>query len=94
MKEGENIKDLLNAMLKAYGLEEQLDERDVVGKWEELMGKAIAKRTEKIYLNKGILYIRLNSSVLRQELSYAHKELAERLNRELGKRVVKEIRFI
>ena len=46
----------------------KLNETAVINSWEEIVGKAISSRTSKIYINDHILYVHLNSSVVRNEL--------------------------
>lgn len=85
------LKELVNQMLRAYGLGEKLDEMSLIKSWEDIVGKMIAKHTKDIYFNKGNLYISLDSAPLRQELSFAKSRLREKLNEHAGKVLVKEI---
>ncbi|MBL4707651.1 MAG: DUF721 domain-containing protein [Flavobacteriales bacterium] len=90
-KEEKPLKELVNQMLRAYGLGDRLDEMSLVKSWEEIVGKMISRHTSEIYFKSGILYVRLDSAPLRQELSYAKTKLKERLNEKAGKLMVKEI---
>tara|TARA_R110000868_G_scaffold241441_3_gene496006 strand:+ start:813 stop:1103 length:291 start_codon:yes stop_codon:yes gene_type:complete len=85
------LKELVNQMLRAYGLGEKLDEMSLIKSWEDIVGKMIAKHTKDIYFRQGNLYIILDSAPLRQELSYAKTRLVEKLNQHAGKQMVKEI---
>lgn len=85
------LKELVNQMLRAYGLGEKLDEMSLIKSWEDIVGKMIAKHTKDIYFRHGNLYIILDSAPLRQELSYAKTRLVEKLNQHAGKQMVKEI---
>lgn len=85
------LRELVDKMLRAYGLGEKLDEVSLIKSWEETVGKMIAKHTSDLYFREGVLYISLDSSALRQELSYAKSKLIENLNKKAGKRMVKEI---
>jgi len=85
------LKQLVNKMLRSYGLGDRLDEMSLVKSWEELVGKMIARHTDEIYFNKGTLYVKLDSSTLRQELSYVKSDLVQRLNEKAGKIMVKDI---
>jgi hypothetical protein len=55
------------------------------------MGRAISARTSKLYFRDGILYVHLNSSVVRNELSMIKEAVRERLNSAAGSEIVKEI---
>lgn len=90
-KQEKPLKDLVNQMLRAYGLGEKLDEISLIKSWESIVGKMIAKHTKDIYFRQGNLYIILDSAPLRQELSYAKTRLLDKLNQHAGKQLVKEI---
>lgn len=92
-KEEKPLKQLVNQMLRAYGLGAKLDEMSLVKSWENIVGSMIAKHTTDIFFKEGKLYIKLDSAPLRQELSYAKTKLVEKLNEEAGKKMVNEIIF-
>jgi len=92
-QEEKPLRELVNQMLRAYGLGDRLDEMSLVKSWEEIVGKMIAKHTTEIYFNRGILYIKLDSAPLRQELAYAKTKLIDRLNDQAGKQMVTDINF-
>jgi hypothetical protein len=59
--------------------------------WREVMGNNVNSYTNEIVLKKNTLYVNLNSSVLRQELSFGKQKIVDLLNKELGKTVIKKI---
>lgn len=85
------LKEAIGAMLKTYQLDTRLDETQVVNAWEKVMGPVISKYTTRVKMDKGILYVQLNSAVLRQELSYQKTEIANKLNAECGSVIVQEV---
>jgi predicted nucleic acid-binding Zn ribbon protein len=93
MSDNRPLKDVIDQMLRAYGLGEKLDEMSLVKSWEEIVGKMIAKHTTEIYFKSGILYVKLDSATVRQELSYAKSTLIEKLNRKAQKRMLTDIIF-
>ena len=92
-KDERPLRELVDQMLRAYGLGDRLDEMSLVKSWEDIVGKMIAKHTTDIYFNRGVLYIALDSAPLRQELTYAKTKLIDRLNEQAGKQMVKDINF-
>lgn len=90
-KEEKPLKELVNQMLRAYGLGDKLDEISLVKSWEEIVGKMIARHTTDIYFNSGTLHVKLDSAPLRQELSYAKTKLINLLNEKAGKTMVIDI---
>ncbi len=59
--------------------------------WEQLMGKTIARYTEKIHIHAGVLYINTSVAPLRQELLYQKENIVQRVNEALGEKVIKEV---
>ena len=89
----EGLKSVIDRMIKAYGWEDKIYEARLVQAWEKVLGSVISKHTDKLSLYKGILYVQLNSSALRNELSYAKSKLIKRLNKEVEKDIVEDIVF-
>jgi predicted nucleic acid-binding Zn ribbon protein len=63
----------------------------VINSWEEVVGKAISSRTSKMYIKDHILFVHLNSSVVRNELLMLKQALKEKLNEKAGSEVIKDI---
>jgi predicted nucleic acid-binding Zn ribbon protein len=83
----EAIKDYVREM----NMEGKLNEIGLINSWEEIVGKAISSRTSKIYIRDHVLYINLNSSVVRNELLMLRQELIEKLNQKAGTEVIRDI---
>lgn len=83
----EAIKDYINEM-KLGG---KLGEVGIINSWEEIVGKAISSRTTRIYIKDHVLYVHLNSSVVRNELLMLREVLKEKLNEKAGSDIVKDI---
>lgn len=85
------LKEALKAMLEHYKLKGKLNQSKIRHHWEEMMGPSIANYTQDIRLQKGKLYIVINSAPLRQELSYGKEKIKRLLNEELGEEAIKEV---
>jgi Dna[CI] antecedent, DciA len=88
------MKDAFESFLKVYNLKSKFNETYLVVYWERIMGASIAKRTEKMYIKSGVLFIRLNSAPLSQELLLAKTKLIQLLNTEIGEQVINDVVFI
>jgi predicted nucleic acid-binding Zn ribbon protein len=86
-----SLAEAMQDYIKEMNLEGKLNEVHLIGSWEEIVGKAIASRTSKIYIRDQILYIHLTSSVVRNELFMLRQVLLEKLNEKAGSEVIKEI---
>ena len=84
---GEVIKDLL----RQSGWERKLDEVKIITEWDKVLGPSLAKYTEEVFIQNNKLHIRLNSSTVRQELSYKKSEIIKDLNEAVGKEVITDI---
>ena len=85
------LAEAIQDYLKEMHLEGKLSETGVINSWEEIVGKAIASRTSKIYIREGVLYVHLNSSVVRNELLMLRQALKEKINEKAGTEVIREI---
>lgn len=92
-KSDEKVGEIIDKLFRAYGLADKMKEMDIVNAWEEMMGKAVANRTEKIFVSNKVLHIKLNSSVMRDELSYGKNVIIERVNQRAGEEMVTDIWF-
>ena len=86
-----SLKDLIDAYLDLYKLKSRVTQEELTAAWPEIMGPSIAKHTTELYLAKGILIIRLDSSVLRQELTYGKDAITRNINKHFNREVVKEV---
>ena len=59
--------------------------------WEQIMGKTIAKYTEKIQITGSTLFITSSVAPLKNELLYQKDKIIERVNEALGEKVIKEV---
>ena len=86
-----SLAEALDDYIKEMNLGPKLKEVAVINSWEEIVGKAISSRTTKIFIKDSILYVHLNSSVVRNELLMLRESLRERLNKKAGSEVIKDI---
>lgn len=84
---GDALKYFLNhSKLKGYMQAMQIEEV-----WEEIMGKTIAKYTDKIQIQGKTLYITTTMAPLKQELLYQKENIIKRVNEKLGENVIKDV---
>lgn len=83
--------DVLKEFVQQNRLQNGLDNVNVEEVWYAEMGPAVKKYTTGIQLKKDTLYVRLSSSVLREELGYGKSKIIRNLNEALGKELVKKL---
>ena len=68
-----------------------IDNVKVQDAWAKTMGENIQKYTYKVYYKRGILYVKLKSSVLKEELTFEKVKIIKLINKELGKEYIKDM---
>ena len=87
----ESLGQVIDRMLKVYRLKSGLTEIKLKSDWAEIVGPAVAGRTDDIILRGGKLILRLSSAALRQELHYQREDIVRNVNQHLGEDLVKEV---
>ena len=83
--------DLIREFFELHKGPDYLDEMKAVNLWGQVVGPFIASHTIDLCLRNKVLFVRVDSDVLRNELSYSKSELVGKLNDLVGKEVVKEM---
>ena len=89
----EGIDQVIDRLLKAYQLDSRMKEMDIISGWEEMMGKAVAYRTESLSIRDKVLHVKLNSSIMRDELMYGKQVIIERVNQKACKVMINDVWF-
>lgn len=87
------MKELVDKLMSAYQLQGKMTEMEVLSKWEEMMGKAVAIRTTNLQIRHGVLIVALNSSVMRDELLHGKQIIIQRVNETAGKQIIHDVWF-
>ena len=92
-KRGElkNISKVVEEVFSQKHFRIGIDNIRVQDAWVKTMGDNIQKYTYKVYYKRGILYVKLKSSVLKEELTFEKAKIIKLLNKELGKEYIKEM---
>lgn len=88
------LKDAISKMLDVYRLRRKFDETSILAIWPEIMGTAIANRTKQIYIHDKKLFIRIESSVIKNELVMVRQGIIQKLNAHAGTEVITEMIFL
>jgi predicted nucleic acid-binding Zn ribbon protein len=84
---------IVGKIMKAYGLEKRMKEMDILKGWPEMMGVAVANRTTNLRINNRILYISMDSAVMREELLNGKQIILQRVNDFAGQKVIDDVWF-
>ena len=85
------LKAAIEEFLDAYRLRDKMNETKALGAWEKVVGKVVAKNTGELHIRRRVLYVRVTSAALRNELLFARRKIIDALNREAGAKVIDDI---
>ncbi len=87
------IGDLVRLYLREEGLETPLNQHRLIDSWGEVMGAGILRYTGDIFIRNQTLWVKIESSVLRQELNTGRQQIVRRLNDHVGAQVITDVKF-
>jgi predicted nucleic acid-binding Zn ribbon protein len=85
------IGDALQSFLKSAKWQSRIDEIRLKEKWEEIMGRTIAKYTREVQLKDGVLYISTDVAPLKQELQIGKAQIIKNINDYFKSEMVKTV---
>jgi hypothetical protein len=59
--------------------------------WEQIMGKTVARYTDKLQVINDTLFITTQVAPLKQELIFQKEKIIQRVNEALGQRIINKI---
>jgi len=86
-----SMQDAIKLFLKQSKLKNGLQALRIEDVWEEIMGKTIAKYTDKIQIINQTLFISSTVAQLKHELLYQKEKIIERVNEALGEKVITDV---
>jgi hypothetical protein len=86
-----HIGDALRDFLNKSKLKSGLRAVQIESAWEEIMGKTIARYTDKIQIVNHTLFIYTSVGPLKQELLYQKPKIIERVNEAFQEEVISEV---
>jgi predicted nucleic acid-binding Zn ribbon protein len=86
-----SVGDILKEIIKTHKLQAGIDQIAVTDAWKNTMGNGVQRYTKQVSLKGKTLYVQLDSSVLREELSHNSSKIIKVINEALGKELISEI---
>jgi len=87
----QSLKQAIENWLEGHPVARRAKETRVINVWGRLLGRSVKNRTVKAHFSNGRLYVKLDSSVLRSELSYSKADIIRKMNLELGSEMVTDL---
>jgi hypothetical protein len=86
-----SIGDAIQQFLKGSRIKGDIQALQIGDVWEKVMGKTVAKYTDRIHIMNGTLFITTHVAPLKQELSYQKEKIKLRVNEALKDNVIKDV---
>ena len=86
-----SIQEAMQQFLKHSRLRTGIQAVQIEELWESLMGKTIAKYTDKIQVSGNTLFINTSVAPLKNELLYQKDAIIERVNEALKEKLIKNV---
>ncbi len=88
------IADVLTEMLKSVGLEKALKEYSIISDWKAIVGEKIAGHAEPMEIKDGMLFLKVENSVWRNQLFSLKGEMLKKINQYAGKKIIRSIYYL
>ena len=86
-----SIGEVIKKLISNNKLSKKLDVLNVLDVWNNIIGKDLEKYIKSTKLVDDKLYVKLRSSIVRNEMSYKKTQLIQRINKKLNKDFIKDI---
>ncbi len=86
-----SLQDAMQQFLKNSKFKTYIQAIQIEEVWESMMGKTVAKYTDKIQIIGTTLFITTAVAPLRNELLYQKDTILQRVNEALGEKTIKEV---
>jgi hypothetical protein len=86
-----SIGEALKQFLESSRIKGGIQALQIEDAWEQIMGKTVARYTDKLQIIGDKLIITTTVAPLKHELIYQKEKIRQRVNEALGKNVIKEI---
>ncbi|GHU62340.1 hypothetical protein FACS1894123_03110 [Bacteroidia bacterium] len=74
-------------------LSAKLFETRLMDSWSEVLGNSVSRFTKSLFIKNRVLYVKLTSSVLKNELTLCREQLIDKLNSHSAHKVIDNIVF-
>ncbi|MEO6523948.1 MAG: DUF721 domain-containing protein [Mucilaginibacter sp.] len=85
------MKEAIEQMLNVYKIKRKFDETGIIAAWPELVGKMVANRTKQIYIYDKKLFLRIESSVVKNEIVQMRAQIIEKVNEKAGNVLIEDV---
>lgn len=88
------LKNEIDNFMNYIGLDNKMQELQILNIWKECVGEAIAKYSSPLEIRKGKLFVRVENAAWRYELSLKKVQIIDKLNISFKKKLIRDIIFV
>lgn len=89
-----SLKEAIEQMMQVYKIKRKYDETGVIANWPDLVGKSVANRTKELFIHDKKLFLRIESSVIKNELMLMRTQIIDKINEDAKSVLIDEIIFL
>ena len=89
-----HLKKAIEEAIDSAGIKSALSQEAAVVLWGSIVGDAVSSVTKAERVESGTLIVKVETAVWRQELHMQKEEIINKINKKIGTRAIREIRFI
>jgi hypothetical protein len=86
-----SFKDAMQQFLNQSRIKGDIQALQIDDVWEKIMGKTVARYTDKLQIFGDKLVVTTHVAPLKQELAYQKEKIIQRVNEALGQKVIREV---
>ena len=89
-----HLKKAIEEAIDSAGIKSALSQEAAIVLWGSIVGEAVSSVTKAERVESGTLIVKVETAVWRQELHMQKEEIINKVNKKIGTRAIREIRFI
>jgi hypothetical protein len=89
-----SLKEAIEQMMQVYKIKRKFDETGIIAAWPDLVGKSVANRTKELFIHDKKLFLRIESSVIKNQLVLMRAQIIEKINTEAKSVLIEDIVFL
>lgn len=90
----EQVGVILRRFMRDEGLETPLNQFRLMSAWKDVMGDGIEQYTGDMFIKNQTLFVKIKSSVLKNNLMMMRTSLVDKLNKTVNAQVITDIHFV
>lgn len=89
----QNMGEALSHWLDRYRLRQGHDNARILQAWDEILGPSISKQTTRKKVQNKVLFVQLESAVVRKELLMVKSKIIHAINEHLGREAITDMQL-